>query len=260
MAPSGIVFLMYHELELPGRSLVQSEPGYVRYILRESTFKTQIDRLRQNGWRGLSVSDALRVPETGKSVAITFDDGSETDLLCATPVLRAVGFNATFYVTAGFLNRPGYMSPVQLRELHSSGFEIGCHSMTHAYLNDLSPQQLQVEIVDARSKLEDAIGGQVAHFSCPGGRYDDRVIATVRQAGYRSLATSRAHANLASADPFRLGRVAIMRDTSPPEFEKICTGERLWKMRMSESVRMSARKLLGNAVYNRVRTSLLRQP
>ena len=33
MAGSRIVFLMYHELELPGRRLCQSEPGYVRYIL-----------------------------------------------------------------------------------------------------------------------------------------------------------------------------------------------------------------------------------
>ena len=260
MASSGIVFLMFHELELPRRSLVQSEPGYVRYILRESTFQAQIDWLSHNGWNGLSVGDALRAHTTGKSVAITFDDGCETDLLCAAPILGAAGFHATFYVTASFLNQPGYLSTPQLRELYSSGFEIGCHSMTHAYMNDLSPQQLQVEVVDARSKLEDAIGSQVVHFSCPGGRYNNRVIATVRRAGFLSLATSRAHANPASADPYLLGRVAIMRDTSPLEFAKICSGENLWKMRMSESVRMSARKLLGNAFYERVRTSLLRQP
>jgi peptidoglycan/xylan/chitin deacetylase (PgdA/CDA1 family) len=260
MASSGIVFLMYHELEVPGRALVQSEPGYVRYILRESTFRAQIDWLRKNDWRGLSVSEILRTPPNGKSVVITFDDGCETDSLYAAPILCKAGFHATFYVTAGFLNQTGYMSTAQLRTLHSSGFEIGCHSMTHAYLNDLSPQQLQVEIVDARAKLEDIIGGKVEHFSCPGGRYNDRVIATVQQAGYCSLATSHAHTNLVSDDPFQLGRVAIMRDTSQAKFEKICTGESLWQMRMSESVRMSARKLLGNAFYDRVRTSLLRQP
>jgi peptidoglycan/xylan/chitin deacetylase (PgdA/CDA1 family) len=259
MASSGIVFLMYHELELAGRSLVQSEPGYVRYILRESAFRSQIDWLRQDGWSGLSVGEALHAQAKGKSVVITFDDGCETDLIRAAPILREAGFQATFYVTAGFLGRSGYMSTEQLRSLHSSGFEIGCHSMTHAYLNDLSPQQLQIEVVDARAKLEDGLGGEVEHFSCPGGRYSDRVIATVRQAGYLSLATSHAHANLGSTDPYQLGRVAIMRDTSPSDFENICNGESLWKMRMSESVRMSARKLLGNAFYDRLRTSLLRQ-
>jgi hypothetical protein len=39
MASRGIVFLMYHELELPGRALAQQEPGYVRYILAETTFR-----------------------------------------------------------------------------------------------------------------------------------------------------------------------------------------------------------------------------
>jgi peptidoglycan/xylan/chitin deacetylase (PgdA/CDA1 family) len=259
MAASGTVFLMYHELEVPGRSLVQSEPGYVRYVLRESVFRAQIEWLRHNGWRGLSVGEALHSRTAGKSVVVTFDDGCETDSNYAAPILRDAGFHATFYVTTGFLNRPGYMSTVQLRELHSSGLEIGCHSMTHAYLNDLSAQLLQTEITDARAKLEDIIGGKVEHFSCPGGRYNQHVTAVVRQAGYRSLATSRALANAASTDPFELGRVAIMRNTAPAKFAQICHGASLWKMRMGESVRLSARKVLGNAFYDRVRTSLLRE-
>ena len=58
--------------------------------------------------------------------------------------------------------------------------------MTHAYLNDLGPRELQVEIVAARSRLEDLIGRRVEHFSCPGGRYDERALAMTKQAGYRS--------------------------------------------------------------------------
>src|SRR5271169_1185236 len=229
MASPGIVFLMYHELELPGRPLVQSEPGYVRYILREATFHSQIDWLRKNGWRGLNVTEALK-STAEKSVAITFDDGCETDLLAAAPILREAGFHATFYVTAGFLDRPGYLSTAQLRELSSPGLEIGCHSMTHAYLNDLNPQQLHTEIVAAGSKLENVIDRKMEHFSCPGGRYNEPALALAKQAGYSSFATSRAYINRPSTDPFQLGRVAIMRDTSQPAFEKICTGESLWKI------------------------------
>ena len=53
MASPGIVFLMYHELELPGRQLIQSEPGYMRYILREAIFRAQIDWLRKERLAGL---------------------------------------------------------------------------------------------------------------------------------------------------------------------------------------------------------------
>jgi len=259
MASPGTVFLMYHELELPGRRLVQSEPGYVRYILREATLRSQIKWLRKNGWRGLNVSEALS-STAEKSVAITFDDGCETDLVAAAPILREAGFHATFYVTAGFLDQPGYLSTAQLRELSSSGLEIGCHSMTHAYLNDLDPRQLQSEIVTARSKLENIISSKVEHFSCPGGRYNESALELAKQAGYRSFATSRAYPNRLSTDPFQLGRVAVMRDTNQPAFEKICVGEDLWKIRLSESLRTSMRKTIGNALYDRVRTVLLRRP
>jgi peptidoglycan/xylan/chitin deacetylase (PgdA/CDA1 family) len=258
MARPRIVFLMYHELELPGRSLCQSDRGYVRYILPQSSFHSQMDCLQRGGWRGLSVSEALSYPD-GNSVAITFDDGSETDLITAAPLLKEWGFHATFYVTSGFLGKSGYLSPVQLRQLSSLGFEIGCHSMTHAYLDDLTRPDLRREIFDAGKKLEDLIGKPVEHFSCPGGRYNAKALAMAREAGYRSLATSHAQANSRSTSPFQLGRVAIMRDFNRDDFEKVCTGEALWKLRLAESARDSARRLLGNEVYDRLRARVLRK-
>jgi len=256
MASRGIVFLMYHELELPGRALCQFEPGYVRYILLQDSFREQMNWLRKNSWRGLSVGEALDNPP-GNSVAITFDDGSETDLLAAAPILKENGFTATFYVTTGFIGKPGYMSPDQLRELSSLGFEIGCHSMTHPYLNELDPAGLQYQIVEARDRLQQICGAPVRHFSCPGGRYSELVISTARQAGYSSFATSDRHVNLSSTDHFRLGRVAVLRDTKTSSFQKICQGQGLWKMQLSDSGRALAKTLLGNSGYDRLRALLL---
>jgi peptidoglycan/xylan/chitin deacetylase (PgdA/CDA1 family) len=259
MAASGIVFLMYHELELPMRRLRQAEPGYVRYILPQESFRSQMKWLVENGWRGLSVSEALAYPSE-KSVAVTFDDGSETDLIAAAPILKENGLNATFYVTAGFVGNSGYLSSDHLRELHSLGLEIGCHSMTHAYLDDLDPPALRHEIVDARKKLEDIIGGNIEHFSCPGGRYDDRARELVREAGFRSMATSRTIANSPPTDAYSLGRVAIMRDTDDVTFRRVCRAEGLWQIRLADNLRGAAKQVLGNAAYDRFRSFLLRQP
>ena len=257
MAGRDIVFLMYHELELPGRPLCQSEPGYVRYILSEESFRTQMTWLARNGWRGLSVGEALAYP-AGKSVAITFDDGCETDLITAAPILKESGFHATFYVTAGFLGKPGYLSREGLRQLDALGFEIGCHSMTHAYLNDLQATDLRLEISDAGKKLEDLIGKKVEHFSCPGGRYDARTLSVAKEAGYRSLATSHTRANSPATNPFLLGRVAVLRGMGTATFARVCTGKALRGMRLAGSARDAARALLGNAFYDRVRALLLR--
>jgi peptidoglycan/xylan/chitin deacetylase (PgdA/CDA1 family) len=258
MAEPSIVFLMYHELEQSGRALCHSEPGYVRYVLRAEDFQAQMMFLQNHGWRGVSVSEALRFPEH-KTVAVTFDDGSETDLTCAAPVLRQLGLGATFYITAGWLGQNGYLSQSQLRELSALGFEIGCHSMTHAYLTDLDESGLQSEIAEAKLLLEQIIGKPVEHFSCPGGRFDQRVANAARQAGYRSVATSRIQANSKSVDPFSLGRIAIMRATSLHEFEELCSGRGLWQSRMRLKLLAASRNLLGNSTYDRLRNIVLRQ-
>lgn len=251
-----IVFLMYHELELAGRDLVQSEPGYVRYILSADDFRRQMNWMKTSGLRGLSVGEALLFPPE-PSACITFDDGCETDLLAAAPILSEFEFHATFYLTAGFLGRPGYLSPSQARELHSRGFEIGCHSMTHPYLSDLPDAQLQNEIADAKARIEEAIGHAIEHFSCPGGRYDQRALETARRAGFRTVATSRFHANSEATDPYQLGRVAMLRGDSLECFAATCRGEGLWQMRLRDRMRHGVQRILGNRGYDRLRSALL---
>jgi len=259
MAEPEIVFLMYHELELPGRPRIQSDPGYVRYVLSASSFRAQMLTLKRQAWRGMSVTEALASPRL-PGVAITFDDGCETDLLVAAPILHDNSFGATFYVTAGFLGRPGYMSNSQVRELATLGFEIGCHSMTHAYLSDLDAAGLQREVVEAKACLEQILGRPVEHFSCPGGRYDARTAELARAVGYRTVATSRIQANGRKADPYALARVPVFRGTGSEQFMKICRARGLWRLGLSQTLRVAARKSLGNSLYDRLRAVLLRSP
>jgi peptidoglycan/xylan/chitin deacetylase (PgdA/CDA1 family) len=257
MPKRDIVFLMYHELALAGRPMCQDEPGYSRYVLTDDEFRTQMEFLKQRGWAGLSVGQALAYPER-RSICVTFDDGCETDLLAAAPILRQAGHMATFFVTTGKLGTACYLSPPQVRELRAIGFEIGCHSMTHAYLPDLDAKGLQREICDAKSHLEQIVGASIEHFSCPGGRFDDRVLLMARRAGYRTVSTSRLQANSPATDPFALGRVAILRDISLSDFAAICEGTSLTRLRVQTAVRDVAKRLLGNSVYDRVRARILR--
>jgi len=256
MARSAFICLMYHELQLPGRSLCNSESGYTRYVLPELDFRSQMEYLKAKGYRGLSMGQALSFPD-GSNVAITFDDGSETDLLAAAPILREAGFGATFYVTTGWTGNPGYMSPAQIKELSRQGFEIGCHSMTHAFLTDQDDNGLKREIADAKSDLEQVLCRPVEHFSCPGGRYNHNAVAVARTAGYRTVATSSIHANFAHTDVFALGRVAILRGMTERDFANISSGVALRRMRTQSALRDAVKGLLGNSFYDRVRKILL---
>lgn len=247
---------MYHELELHGRPLCQSDPGYVRYIISADEFSAQMREISKLGLRGVSVSDALKF--NGPAVCITFDDGCETDLISAAPILKEFGFGATFYVVAGFVGKPGYLSIPQLRELHAQDFEIGCHSMSHPYLPDLDEAGLQREIADAKTMLEVMLGAKIQHFSCPGGRYDDRVVQEAKQAGFMTVATSVPRANTAATDPFALARVAIVREMNLSEFARICRGQSLWKAGFAMGARDRIKKILGNRLYDRLRGLLLK--
>jgi len=254
---AGFVCLMYHELELPGRALCQSEPGYVRYVLAAQEFEDQMQTIRDLGMKGVSVSEALNL--SGPAVAITFDDGSETDLLAAAPALAKLGFRATFYVVAGKIGQPGYLSPAQLRALDSSGFEIGCHSMTHPYLPDLEQRGLHREIAEAKALIEQMLGKRVEHFSCPGGRYDARAIRLAKDAGFRTVATSEPRVNMMRTGMFLLGRVAITRGMQLSTFRQLCRGQALWKLGISGTLRDGLKRLLGNKAYDQVRARILKK-
>lgn len=256
MSGPSIVFLMYHELEVSGRPLCQPGAGYARYVVSEQLFREQMQHLKDHGYHGLTVGQALEFSGE-KRVAITFDDGSETDLLVAAPVLRQSGFGATFYITSGWIGQAGHLSVSQLIELSNQGFEIGCHSMSHPYLSDLNDVELRRETLDAKSMLEQIIGKPVEHFSCPGGRYDHRVAQAARAAGYRSVATSRIRANSPATDHFALGRVAILHGLPITSFARICSGEALPRLRAQGSIRNAAKHLLGSQLYDRVRGTLL---
>src|SRR5579885_1814653 len=73
---------MYHELGMPGRKPFLEEPGYTRYVVRESDFRQQLQMMKESGMRGLSVGEALAGTASQEpGVVITFDDGCETDFL-----------------------------------------------------------------------------------------------------------------------------------------------------------------------------------
>jgi peptidoglycan/xylan/chitin deacetylase (PgdA/CDA1 family) len=248
---------MYHEIEAPDRRLNQNVAGYLRYVVREHSFHDQMKLLVDTGLVGCNVTHALGDKNNEKLVAITFDDGCETDLQIAAPILKEHYFGATFYVIAGLVGQPGYLSILQLRELNESGFEIGSHSMTHSYLRSLDTAQLRSEIFDSKDRLQQLIETSVDHFSCPGGRWQSRVAELAKEAGYLSVATSEVGLNFVETDSYRLKRLAVYRATSKTTFSRMCRGEGLAMSRLKNLILDKAKDVLGDSTYDRIRSGML---
>ncbi len=252
MKAAEIVSLMYHEIQIPHRPLSRSDQGYRSYAVHSSNYKAQLAYLKQNGILVYAISDLLNRECLQPGLTLAFDDGSETDLLEAAPLLCEMGFPAIFYIVAGFVGQKGNLSSIQLRELANIGFEIGSHSMTHAFLTDLPEEQLHEELAGSKMRIEQIIGKTVDHFSCPGGRWNKKIADLARRAGYRSVATSRIGVNSHLTDPFQLARIPILAKTNLVEFGNLIVGKGLFRRRVKSTALSAAKWTLGNQLWHKI--------
>ena len=97
-----------------------------------------------------------------------------------------------------------------VRALHSHGFEIGGHTVSHPILNECSDEQATLEIGGCKEELEAIIGGAVSAFAYPNGRplkdYDGRHVAMVRNCGYKVAVATSGGAARHDSDIFQLPR------------------------------------------------------
>ena len=123
-------------------------------------------------------------------IRLSFDDGNISDLWHGLPALRERGLAATFFVVAGRLGKPGFLTEEDVQALARAGMTIGCHGMTHTPWRRLSSQVLHEELRDSRTILENVAGTTVDTAACPFGAYDRRVLNALRAYGYRRVFTS----------------------------------------------------------------------
>ncbi len=71
-----------------------------------------------------------------------------------------------------------------LRSVVDAGHEVACHGYRHRYLNRIESGLKREEIVDAKAKIEDALGKSVRGFRAPGFSIDWESIELLHEAGY----------------------------------------------------------------------------
>lgn len=143
------------------------------------------------------------------SVKLTFDDGLESDQSVVLPMLMDHGLKATFFICAGLVDSPGYISADGIRRLVDSGMTIGSHGLNHVSWQGLKEAELQAEIGQARSMLQEMSGADVTEAACPFGRYDRRSLQALKRAGFRTVYTSDGQP--ATEDQWRRPRYTVTR-------------------------------------------------
>jgi peptidoglycan/xylan/chitin deacetylase (PgdA/CDA1 family) len=101
------------------------------------------------------------------TVSLTFDDG-DSDQTEAGRIMAEHSMAGTFYIISGRVGTPGYLSLSNLNTLASNGSEIGDHTVNHLNLLNLSPEEAERQVCDARVQLENW-GFHIWDFAYPQG-------------------------------------------------------------------------------------------
>lgn len=120
----------------------------------------------------------------GRAIAITFDDGCQSDLANAEK-LRQKGMTATFFISSALIGEPGYLDAADIRELMRMGMSIGSHSHEHVRLTTLPQIEMVEQVRQSRRTLESVLGQPVDRFAFPGGAHTAAEVRAVREAGFR---------------------------------------------------------------------------
>src|SRR4051794_14180230 len=68
-----------------------------------------------------------------KTVVLTFDDAVKTQLTNVAPLLKELGFQATFFISQHWMDdKANFLTWEEVAQLHGMGFEIGNHTWTHS--------------------------------------------------------------------------------------------------------------------------------
>jgi peptidoglycan/xylan/chitin deacetylase (PgdA/CDA1 family) len=187
--------------------------AYPDLFVRPSDFAGQMSWLAAHGFHAVTLHQVydywLRgTPLPAQPIVLTFDDGTLGQDTHALPVLRKLHWPGVLNLKVNALKSKYTLPPWRVHEMIAAGWELDAHSITHPDLTHVDDAQLWHEVDGARVELRQLFHVPVEFFCYPSGRYDARVIAAVRRAGYLG-ATTEKYGLARPSDIYTLDRIRI---------------------------------------------------
>jgi peptidoglycan/xylan/chitin deacetylase (PgdA/CDA1 family) len=260
--------LMYHNVVTDDDGAAAREvtcglsPSITRYFVGAQRFASHLETAQRVAdvmtYGDLQAFYASKSPSPapGPRVLLTFDDGWRGSVDVAGPLLAERGLQALLFITTGLLGRPHFLTASELARLPRETFQIGSHTVTHPFLNELDDNAIAEELRCSKSTLEDITGVEVDALSIPNGAADKRVIRIAAETGYRFVCVSSVHNNTRRRGPLAIGRAAIRANTSLAAVARYATGD-LGREQLRAALLSLPRRILGATRYRRLRGALL---
>ena len=167
------------------------------------------------------------------NIALTFDDGFKEHATFVAPVLRNLSIPTTFFVPSGVFNdmekfgqenlkRHGvfeFMNHQEIKTLAQDPlFNIGGHTTHHTNLGQqLSPEELENEIVQDKKNLENITGKPIDFFAYPSGNVKNihvNSMSVIKNAKYKAAFTIVPSFWSSGGNCYRAGRDSLSLNES----------------------------------------------
>lgn len=114
-------------------------------------------------------------------VTLTFDDYFNSLYNTVFPMFENYGYKGTAYLLTEDIGGSNILTADQLLEMHAYGFEIGSHTVTHAHLPFISYDEVDHELSQSKTDIENFLGITPINFASPYGEYNDTVKSQIAQ-------------------------------------------------------------------------------
>lgn len=180
LAKKEVPVLCYHHIR------DKKEP----YSVTPAIFADQMKALSDSGYKTILPNDLYEYLVHGaslpsKPVMLTFDDTDGEQFTLGTPEMNKYGFKAAFFIMTISINRPRYMSEVELKQLTDSGHAIESHTWDHHMVTKYQPADWDIQLVKPTSRLEAITGRPVKYFAYPFGVWNKEAIPEIKNRGFK---------------------------------------------------------------------------
>lgn len=213
LAKKEVPILCYHNIKD-----FNAESGEMTkvYSVKPPEFAAQMKALAQAGYQTILPEQLydylaydIALPE--KPIMITFDDTRDEQYDIGAAEMKKYGFKGVFFIMTVSINRPGYMSIEQIKNLSDQGHVVAAHTWDHHRVTKYTGQDWNVQLVKPKAKLEDIIEKPLTDFAYPFGLWNTEAIAELKKSGHKMafiLSTKRD-----SVDPLYTIRRIIVSGT-----------------------------------------------
>ena len=177
-----VPILCYHQL----RDFKPTDSKRAKdYIVPIDNFREQIKLLADSGYHSILPDQLYDYLNHGKSlpekpVMITFDDTRIEHYTEARAELNKYGFKGVFFIMTVSLNRPGYMSKEQVKQLAEQGHVIGLHTWNHKNVKTFIDEDWSIQVEKPAAQLKQITGKPIDYFAYPFGLWDKSALQQMK--------------------------------------------------------------------------------